>query len=151
MRLFLWFAVPLLLGIWLYGAIVHGWGDDPLIVLVIFVLLVTPLARRGARPPDEFHDAPIAVGTVVSATRTGRMVRDHPELDIQVQVHTADGRSFPATTRRPVVAGELPAVQPDTQLPVRYLADGRVMVAWDASDQEIRAAIDRVNVAREWF
>ncbi len=126
-------------------------GYDWVIVLIIFLLLVAPFARRAQRPLGEFHGAPIAVGTVVSATRTGRMVRDHTELDIRLQVHTADGRSFPATTRRAVAVGELLAVRPDAQLPVRYLTDGRVTVAWDASAREVRAAIDRVNVAKEWF
>lgn len=49
-----------------------------------------------------------------------------------------------------VAVDELPVVHPDVHLPARYLADGRVNVAWDASDQEVRAATGRVDVAREW-
>jgi len=34
MRLLLWLGGPVLLGIWLFGAVPHGWGDDLLGLLV---------------------------------------------------------------------------------------------------------------------
>jgi hypothetical protein len=101
--------------------------------------------------PKEFHGAPIGIGTVTAVTRTGRSVNDQPQLDIQLRVDTADGRTFPATARHVVDLTDLAAVQPNAILPVRYLSDGRVALAADAPAHELQAALDRVHVAKGWL
>ena len=59
-------------------------------------------------------------------------MNDQPQLEIQLRVDTADGRTFPATMREVVDLTDLSAVQPNAILPVRYLSDGRVALATDS-------------------
>ena len=128
---------------------------DVVVILVILTLLAMPVFRTRGRGtavsdvPREFRDAPIAIGTVTGVTRTGRVVKGRRQLKIRLQVDTADGRSWTATTRQTV--DDLAAVCPDTLLPVRYLTDGRVVPATDAPAHVLQAALDRVHMAKGWL
>jgi hypothetical protein len=131
-------------------------GGDWLVVLVVVVVLVVPLCRTRDRTasvdvPREFRGAPIAIGTVIGVTRTGRIAKGQPQLDIRLQVDTADGRSWVVTARQVVDTGDLAAVRPDALLPVRYLTDGRVTLATDAPAHVLQAALDRVHMAKGWL
>ncbi|MGC7096837.1 hypothetical protein ACPZ19_19370 [Amycolatopsis lurida] len=75
-------------------------------------------------------------------------MNDQPQLEIQLQVDTADGRSFPATARQIVDLTDLAAVQPNATLPVRYLPDGRVTLATDAALPELQSALNRIQQAK---
>lgn len=46
---------------------------------------------------------------------------------------------------------DLAAVRQDALLPVRYLTDGRVVLATNAPAHVLQAAIDRVHVAKGWL
>jgi hypothetical protein len=81
--------------------------------------------------------APIGIGTVVAVSRTGLTVNDQPQLDIELDVDTPDGRS---TARLLVDLTELSAVRPGVIVPVRYLDNGKVAPANDATPAEIQAA-----------
>lgn len=152
MKMIVWVAALAVVGVWLADSV----GGDWLIVLVVVLVLLVPLPAipRGRAPggvPKEFDGAPIGVATVTAATRTGRSVNEQPELDLQLRVDTADGRTFPATLRQVVDVTDLVAVQPQAILPVRYLSDGRVALAMDAPTHELQAALDRVHVAKGWL
>lgn len=154
MKMTTWLATLVVGGFWLVGGLAGEWLNDWLIALVVLVLLVpfslVPRGRTGG-VPAAFHGAPIGIGTVTAVTRTGRSVNEQPELDIQLRVDTADGRTFPATARHVVDLTDLAAVQQNAILPVRYLSDGRVAFATDAPAYELQAALDRVHVAKGWL
>lgn len=152
MKMIVWVAAIAAVGVWLADIV----GGDWLIVLIVVLVLLVPLPgiRRGRAPagvPKEFDGAPIGIGTVTGATRTGRSVNEQPELDLQLRVDTADARTFPATLRQVVDVTDLAAVRPNAILPVRYLSDGRVALAMDAPTHELQAALDRVHVAKGWL
>nr|BFF27856.1 hypothetical protein GCM10025732_58210 [Glycomyces mayteni] len=136
----------------------NGWMAGPIILLT--VLPVTGMIGRLADGPlrelrghvaKGFENTPIAIGTVVSVSRTGLTVNDQPQLEILFDVDTADGQSFRAVSRSLVDLTELAAVVPGAVLPVRYRpgsTDGRVVIAVDAPQAEMQAAFDRVRVAK---
>jgi hypothetical protein len=159
MKMIIWFelsAALVLTAFWVEGGLTGDWLNDWLIGVVV-LLLITPFSFRGGPGaafggvPKEFRDAPIGIGTVTGVARTGLVRNDQPQLDIRLQVDTADGRSFPAVARQVVDLTDLAAVQPDAILPVRYLPDNRVVLATDAPTHELQAALDRVHVAKGWL
>ncbi|MFJ6672941.1 hypothetical protein ACIQMJ_17660 [Actinosynnema sp. NPDC091369] len=137
------------------SAWLNGWLVGPFVLLFAVPTLFSTsrlfaggYAALTGGVPKEFRDAPIGMGTVVGVARTGLTVNDQPQLDIRFQVDTADGRTFPATARQVVDITELSLVQPGAILPVRYLSDGRAVLATDAPPHELQAALDRVHVAK---
>ncbi|GAB2977781.1 hypothetical protein [Saccharothrix stipae] len=133
----------------------NGWLVGPILLLFVVPTLFSldkvfggGLAALTGGVPKAFRGAPIGMGTVVGVARTGLSVNDQPQLDIRLQVDTADGRTFPATARQVVDITELSVVQPGAVLPVRYLPDGRAVLATDAPPHELQAALDRVQVAK---
>ncbi|MEU4762143.1 hypothetical protein AB0H12_02735 [Actinosynnema sp. NPDC023794] len=137
------------------SAWLNGWLAGPIILLFVVPslfsvdrLLGGGLAALTGGVPKQFRGAPIGMGTVVGVARTGLSVNDQPQLDIRLQVDTADGRTFPATARQIVDLTDLSVVQPGAILPVRYLPDGRAVLATDAPPHELQAALDRVHVAK---
>jgi hypothetical protein len=159
MKVIVWLQLSVALvlaAFWVEGGLTGDWLNDWLIGLVVLLLIMPFSFRGGLRAafggvPKEFRDAPIGFGTVTGVTRTGLVVNDQPQLDIRLQVDTAEGRSFPATARQVVDLADLSAVQPDAILPVRYLPDNRVVLATDAPAHELQAALDRVHVAKGWL
>lgn len=136
----------------------NGWLLGPLLLLFAVPMLFGTsgllgggLAALSGGVPKEFRGAPIGMGTVVGVARTGLSVNDQPQLDIRMEVDTADGRTFPATARQVVDITDLSAVQPGAILPVRYLSDGRAVLATDAPQHELQAALDRVHVAKGYL
>jgi hypothetical protein len=157
-KIIIWFDLVAALvvgGFWVAQGRTGDWTNGWLVALAVLVLLmpfsIVPRARTIGGVPREFRDAPIGIGTVVGATRTGRSVNDQPELAIELRVDTGDGRTFPAVARQVVDVTELAAVRPDAILPVRYLSDGRVVLATDARPPELQAALDRVHMAKGWL
>ncbi|PSL53750.1 hypothetical protein B0I31_108197 [Saccharothrix carnea] len=137
------------------SAWLNGWLVGPIILLSVVPTLFSlgnvlggGLAALTGGVPKEFRGAPIGMGTVVGVARTGLSVNDQPQLDIRLEVDTADGRTFPTTARQVVDITELSLVQPGAILPVRYLSDGRAVLATDAPPHELQAALDRVYVAK---
>ncbi|PRY37838.1 hypothetical protein [Umezawaea tangerina] len=134
---------------------VNGWMAGPMILLFVAPMMFSLAGKLGGGfaalrggVPKEFLGAPIAMGTVVAVSRTGLSVNDQPQLEIQLDVDTPDGRSFRSAARQIVDLTELGAVRPGAILPVRYLPDGRVALATDASQQELQASLDRVQLAK---
>ncbi|THV21712.1 hypothetical protein [Glycomyces paridis] len=137
---------------------VNGWMVGP--ILLLFVLPTTASVGRLADGPlrelrglgaKGFEGAPIGMGTVVSASRTGLSINDQPQLEILFDVDTVDGQSFRGVAKTIVDITELAAVVPGAILPVRYVpgsTDGRVAIAADAPQAEMQAALDRVRVAK---
>jgi hypothetical protein len=98
-----------------------------------------------------FEGAPLAMGTVVSASRTGLSINDQPQLEILMDVDTMDGQSFRGVAKSIVDLTDLAAVTPGAVLPVRYRpgsTDGKVAIAADASQEEMQAVLDRIRVAK---
>jgi hypothetical protein len=98
-----------------------------------------------------FEGAPIAMGTIVSATRTGLSINDQPQLEILFDVDTMDGQSFRGVAKAIIDITELAAVVPGAVLPVRYRpgsTDGKIAIAADAPQHELQAVLDRVRVAK---
>ncbi|RMI27589.1 hypothetical protein [Streptomyces triticirhizae] len=133
----------------------NGWMVGPLL-LVFFVPSMLSMGRlldgvSGSRPPKEFRDAPIGIGTVVGMERTGLTVNDAPQMDILLDVDTLDGQSFRGVARQLVDLSELALIRPGTVLPVRYRpgsTDGRVAIAADAPPEEMQEAMNRVRLAK---
>jgi hypothetical protein len=136
----------------------NGWLAGP-VILLFFLPMTASMGRvadgalrqmRGLAPKG-FEGAPLAMGTVVSATRTGLSINDQPQLEILFDVDTADGQAFRGVARAIVDITELAAVVPGAILPVRYRpgsTDGVVAIAADAPQAELQAALDRVRLAK---
>ncbi|MDI5976911.1 hypothetical protein [Amycolatopsis magusensis] len=130
----------------------NGWVCGPFLVLAGLPFAFTRgLGGIFGGLPKEFHGAPIGMGTVTGVARTGLVVNDQPQLEIQLRVDTPEGRSFPSSARQIVDLTDLAAVQPGATLPVRYLPDGRVVLATDAPQHELQAALNRVQLAKGWM
>lgn len=135
-----------------------GWMAGPIILLFVTPMLFGMANKLGGGftsflggVPKAFQGAPIAMGTVVAATRTGLTVNDMPQLEILLDVETADGQSFRGMARQLVDLTDLAAVTPGATLPVRYLpgsTDGKVAIATDGSQEELQAAIDQFYLAK---
>ena len=166
MKVLTWLGLAVGLGLtaaWVAGGLagddesawLNGWLAGPVILLFVVPslfsvdkLLGGGLAALTGGVPEQFRGAPIGMGTVVGVARTGLTVNDQPQLDIRLEVDTADGRTFPATARQIIDITELSVVQPGAILPVRYLPDGRAVLATDAAPHELQAALDRVQLAK---
>ncbi|MFE2753268.1 hypothetical protein ACFXGA_14855 [Actinosynnema sp. NPDC059335] len=146
----------------LAGDDAFAWLNGLLVGPAILLFVVPTLFSAGRLPgggltaltggvPKEFRGAPIGMGTVVGVARTGLSVNDQPQLDIRLEVDTADGRTFPATARQVVDLTDLALVRPGAILPVRHLPDGRAVLATDAPPHELQAALDRVHVAKGYL
>ncbi|MBP2324561.1 hypothetical protein JOF56_004946 [Kibdelosporangium banguiense] len=133
----------------------NGWMFGPILLVSVVPILFSiankldgGLAALRGTVPRAFRDAPIGIGTVVSVSRTGLTVNDQPQLEIELNVDTPNGLTFRATTRQIVDLMELGAVHPGAVLPVRYLPDGQVTLAIDASRDELQTAFDRVQLSK---
>ncbi|MEV0051373.1 hypothetical protein AB0H34_12845 [Saccharopolyspora shandongensis] len=124
------------------------WMVGPILLLFAVPMLFSNAPIGGDR---KFRGAPIGRATVESVRRTGLTVNDTPQLELRVQVDTADGASFASTTRLLVDLTELGAVKPGLVLPVRYLpgqpARG-VAVVRDAPQQEVQEALNTIQLAK---
>jgi hypothetical protein len=117
------------------------------VVLTVVVVLL-PFTGRSRRA---FRGAPIGIGTVISVRPTGLTVNNRPELELTLDVHTPDGHGFRGVARYLVDMTELGVVGPGATVPVRYRpdrADGRVVLATDASPAELQRAYNLVQVAQ---
>jgi hypothetical protein len=157
MKTLIFLGLAAVSALWVAGGLAGDWTNDWGIATVVMLVIALPLirfrffTRKYLDVPLEFRGAPIGMGTVTAVTRTGRSKHGQPELDIRLQVDTADGRTFPATLRQVVDLADLTAVQHDAIVPVRYLTDGRVALTTDAPAYELQAALDRVYVAKGWL
>ena len=135
----------------------NGWMAWPIIGLTLLPIVGTfsrfaePLREMRGMTAKGFEGAPIGVGTIVSASRTGLSINDQPQLEILFDVDTMDGQSFRGVAKAIVDMTELAAVVPGAILPVRYRpgsTDGKVAIAADAPQEELQAVIDRVRLAK---
>ncbi|MDA1362851.1 hypothetical protein O1R50_24755 [Glycomyces luteolus] len=135
----------------------NGWMAGPILLLAVLPMLSISRMADGAiremrgAVAKGFEGAPIAMGTIVSATRTGLSINDQPQLEILFDVDTMDGQSFRGVAKAIIDITEVASVVPGAILPVRYRpgsTDGRVAIAVDAPQQELQAVLDRVRVAK---
>jgi hypothetical protein len=135
----------------------NGWMAGPIILLATLPML--SISRMADGPIRElrgltakgFEGAPIAMGTIVSAQRTGLSINDQPQLEILFDVDTMDGQSFRGVAKAIIDLTELASVVPGAILPVRYRpgsTDGKIVIAADAPQHELQAVLDRVRVAK---
>jgi hypothetical protein len=136
---------------------VNGWMIGGIIALSLLPFTATigrvvePLRQMRGLVPKGFEGAPIAMGTIVSANRTGLSINDQPQLEILFDVETMDGQQFRGVAKAIIDLTELAAVVPGAILPVRYVpgsTDGKVAIAADAPQEEMQAVLDRVRVAK---
>ncbi|MFD0559127.1 hypothetical protein FB566_5089 [Stackebrandtia endophytica] len=134
----------------------NGWMVGPILLVFVAPSLLGVSRMLGGFDidggmPEKFQNAPIGMGTVVSADRTGLSINDQPQLDILLDIDTPDGQSFRGMARQIIDLTELAAVVPGAMLPVRYIpgsSDGKVALATDASQAELQAAFNRVRLAK---
>jgi hypothetical protein len=136
---------------------VSGWMAGPIILLTTLPMFSIGRLADGAmrelrgHTARGFEGAPIAMGTIVSAERTGLSINDQPQLEILFDVDTMDGQSFRGVAKAIIDLTELASVVPGAILPVRYRpgsTDGKITIAADAPQHELQAALDRVRVAK---
>ncbi|MDN3243468.1 hypothetical protein [Glycomyces tritici] len=135
----------------------NGWMAGPIVLLATLPFFsISRMADGAIREmrglgAKGFEGAPIAMGTIVSASRTGLSINDQPQLEILFDVDTMDGQSFRGVAKAIIDITELAAVVPGAVLPVRYRpgsTDGIIAIAADAPQQELQAVLDRVRVAK---
>jgi hypothetical protein len=117
-------------------------------VVLLVASILLPFAGGGFGRSRSLRGAPVGIGTVVSARRTGLTINDRPQLDIALDVATPDGHLFRGVARHLVDLTDLSAVVPGATLPVRYRPDGGVALAVDASPAELRSVYNLVQLAR---
>ena len=122
---------------------------ESLIWIVVVAVTVLPwlFAFRGRGSVRVPRNAPIGIGTVVSVRRTGLTVNDRPQLELLLDVDTADGHRFRGVARSLVDLTELGMVAPGATLPVRYRQDGKVAIATDAPQAELQSVMNRIQLA----
>ncbi|MEU4806523.1 hypothetical protein [Actinosynnema sp. NPDC023587] len=131
----------------------NGWLTGPLL-LVFVVPTLFSVARLTSGMSllggvhESFRGAPIGIGRVVGVTRTGLTVNDQPQLDLRLEIETPDGRTLPGTARQLVDLTDMAVVRIGASLPVRYLPDGRAVLATDAAPDELQNALDHVHLAK---
>ncbi|MER7083149.1 hypothetical protein SAMN02982929_02039 [Saccharopolyspora kobensis] len=121
-----------------------------MLVTVVPMLFSVDRSLSGGVRAKQFRGAPIGIGTVVAVRPTGLRVNDQPQLEFELDVDTEDGTTFRASARQIVPVHEAGAVRAGVKMPVRYLpesADGKVVLATDASQAELQAAFNRIRVA----
>ena len=132
----------------------YGWWADGVdIVATVLLIIASLMLPTGSwfRKGKSFRGAPIGIGTVVSARRTGLTVNDQPQLEILFDVDTADGQTFRGVARQLVDVTDMALVEPGATLAVRYRpgsGDDRVEVATDASQAEVQSAYNMVQLAK---
>lgn len=115
----------------------------------VTALLATWFAFRApAHERREFRDAPLGVGSLVSARATGTSINDQPEVELTFDVETPDGRIIRGTARTIINQAELAQLSPGTTIPVRYRDDGRFAVAPDAPAEELEKSLYASRLAR---
>ncbi|MGP4114837.1 hypothetical protein ACTWP5_28520 [Streptomyces sp. 4N509B] len=141
------------------------WMGELFTLLVVTVIVVPMLASllgegllpsSGGRNSSRFRDAPIGVGTVLSATPTGTVINDQPQLRIDMTVVGQDGMTFESHAKQVVPVTELALVVPGTVLPVRYrpgatervelVKGGRTPEDVARLEAQIQAAYDEVMI-----
>jgi hypothetical protein len=135
----------------------NGWMAGPILLLISLPMFSIsrmadgPLREMRGLTAKGFEGAPIAMGTIVSAQRTGLSINDQPQLEILFDVDTMDGQSFRGVAKAIIDLTELASVVPGAILPVRYRpgsTDGKIAIAADAPQHELQAVLDRVRVAK---
>lgn len=133
----------------------NGWLIGPILLFTVVPGLFSignafpGFGDLSGRVPRSLVAAPIGMGTVVSAQRTGVSVNDQPQLEIVVDVTGSDGETFRGSFTRIIDITELAAVAPGACIPVRYRSDTReVALASDAAPQELQHALNLVQVAK---
>lgn len=115
---------------------------------LVVLLAIWFAFRAPAHERREFRDAPLGVGTLISARATGTAINDQPEIELTLDVETPDGQSIRGTARTIVNQGELAQLSPGSTIPVRYLDDGRFAVAPDAPTEELEKSLYASRLAR---
>ena len=115
----------------------------------LVAILATWFAFRApAHERREFRDAPLGVGSLVSARATGTSINDQPEVELTLDVETPDGRIIRGTARTIINQVELAQLSAATTVPVRYLDDGRFAVAPNAPAEELEKSLYSSRLAR---
>jgi hypothetical protein len=153
MRIVLWLVIAGCL-ITIFLSSTYGpWAEGVDVVATVLLIVASLMLPTGSwyRKGKKFLGAPIGIGTVVSARRTGLTVNDQPQLEILFDVDTADGQTFRGVARQLVDVTDLAMVEPGSTLAVRYRPgsrDDKVAVATDASQEEIQRAFNLVQLAK---
>ncbi|WP_067715783.1 hypothetical protein [Nocardia yamanashiensis] len=70
---------------------------------------------------SEFRDGELGIGTVRAFAQTGLTVNDQPQIRLDMQVETQDGKTFDSHAKMIIPLTELALLRPGVVLPVRYL------------------------------
>jgi len=128
----------------------NGW-----LIGVLLLLFVVPalfqVSRAVGGTPRAFQGAPIGRGAVTGVRRTGVIINNKPQLELELTVTGVEGAPFPATARLVVDLVDLNAMKPGLTLPVRYLPgqpEKGVVIARDVTPLDAQAAFNDIQVAR---
>lgn len=126
------------------------------IVAVVLVVIFRGLRGTGGLGfgGRAFATAPLAIGTVVSARRTGLSVNDIPQMAITLDVERPDGPPFRAEAKQIVspYAADSGFLRPGATVPVRYLVESsgqtRIQLATDAPQADVQRVLSQVQLSR---
>ncbi|MEV0645609.1 hypothetical protein AB0I28_10125 [Phytomonospora sp. NPDC050363] len=102
-------------------------------------------ALTGKNSP-EFRDAPVGMGTVLSAGPTGTEVNGQPEIRLELEVVGGRGEIFRSQAKAILPVTQLAMLQPGAMIPVRYVPGRTDKVELDRSgDQHLaRTAMEQL-------
>jgi hypothetical protein len=86
-----------------------------------------------------FRDAALGMGTVKGISQTGTYINEQPQVKIDLDVETLDGKTFQSQAKLVVPLTELSLLRPGVVLPVRYLPDRTDRVEIDSSNDQAAA------------
>ncbi|TDE93885.1 hypothetical protein EXU48_10425 [Occultella glacieicola] len=96
------------------------WLVIPVLVALVGTLLRGPITRWILKDGSDTRDSGIAVGRVVSVSRTGMSVNDVPQRRFELDVETPEGTRFRSRATQLVPEHELGRYRPGTLVPVRH-------------------------------
>jgi len=127
---FIMTAIYGLSDIGLFGITFHSIFSDFLaaalivfISLAVILIIGSTLFSAFSGHSENVKNGPIVIGTIVSVKQTGLEINNQPQLDINVQFTTTDGRLLTASDRKVVPLIDLAKVQPGERLHLRYNPD----------------------------
>lgn len=90
----------------------------------------------------------LVIGTIVSLERTGTLVNNQPQVDITIKFTTTDGKEITASQRRIVPLTDIPQVQPEMMVPIRYDPNNpqKIMIDMDSDQTALQDAYDNLMV-----
>jgi len=123
----------------------------------VFIMVATAICGTGfiiagsiiGSLSSDVKNGILVIGKIVSLERTGTLVNHQPQVDIAIKFTTNEGEEITASERRIVSLTDLPQVQPDMMVPIRYDPSNpqKIKIDMDSEQADLQDAFNKLMVA----